>query len=229
MLFPVKQNEEAILTDETLETLMQEEWLSEMGYLKEEYQKIPVPEQAQEAIQKGIQRAKEETEKVNRNVLFRKQKNKRYGSLAAFATLAATVCLFVLLQTNTQFAVSMAGIPVLKPVVEWMTGQEYHKDVYMDVKVAHLTGQIGNGLQDAIPLVELFEQDSDYVAVISAEIQRQLQQTEQKSELQPQFYEIAPNQCYYIDVDGNLVIVLEEYEMKPEFTIGTDVIASILK
>lgn len=62
MQFPVKLNEETLLTDEALEALIQEEWLSTMGHLKKEYQNMPVPKQVQDAVQKGIQRAKAEAQ-----------------------------------------------------------------------------------------------------------------------------------------------------------------------
>lgn len=112
-----------------------------MGHLKKEYQNMPVPKQAQDAVQKGIQRAKAEAQmqQVQVQEIPRKKTGKLYAGIAAFVTLAATVFLFVLFQTNTQLAVSVAKVPVLKPVVEFMTGQEYHKDVYLDLKVANLS------------------------------------------------------------------------------------------
>lgn len=233
MQFPVKLNEETLLTDEALEALIQEEWLSTMGHLKKEYQNMPVPKQAQDAVQKGIQRAKAEAQmqQVQLQEIPRKKTGKLYGGIAAFVTLAATVFLFVLFQTNTQLAVSVAKVPVLKPVVEFMTGQEYHEDVYLDLKVAHLAGQVGRDVQSAmpVPLADLFEHDADYVSVISTEIQMQIQQSKQDTTLQPQFLSITPDQCYYINTDGCLVIVLDEYETAPEFIIHTDVIAPILK
>lgn len=222
----VKQTETMELMNEALEALMQEEWLEPMGQLKEEYQNIPVPEEARYAVQKGIERAQAET--AVRKTAF-KRGGRFYGSIAAMATAVATLFVFVMLNTNTQLAVTMAGIPGLKPVVEFMTGQEYHEDVYLNIKVAHLSGKEGAQTDALPPLSTLFVQDADYVAVISEEIRRQMAQSPEYTILLDTFTQISAEPIYYLNDDCELVIVLNDYEMAPEFIIEFAVLADILK
>lgn len=322
----MKSNEDYFPTDDTLDVMLQEEWLEAMGILKKEYHDIPVPKQAQDAIQRGIQRAREESvlESETQGVSAKLEKSKRggrfYGGMAAFTTLAATLLLFVLCGSSAQVAAAVADIPMLKPIVELMTGEEYHDDVYLDVKVAHLSAQGNAMLQSSaekingevaqytnammeqfyaeqeryggvqgldityevvadtdgwftlcvtatetkasgaetrhyynldkttgqyVQLSDLFLEDADYIGVISDAIKMQMQQrmTEDgdtvyyvdESIAENNFQQIAPEQNYYINADGCLVIVFDEYTVAPgsmgctEFVIPSDVIASILK
>lgn len=222
----VKQTETMELMNEALEALMQEEWLEPMEQLKEEYQNISVPEEARYAVQKGIERAKAET--GVRKTAF-KRRERFYGMIAAMATAVATLFVFVVLNTNTQLAVTMAGIPGLKPMVEFMTGQEYHEDVYLNIKVAHLSGKEGTQTDALPPLSTLFVQDVDYVAVISEEIRRQMAQLPEYTMLLDTFTQISAEPIYYLNDDCELVIVLSDYEMAPEFIIEFAVLADILK
>ena len=224
-------NKEEFLSDELLEALMQEEWLEPMGKLKQEYQDIPVPNQAQYAVLQGIQRAKNEgTAETAVYPSKRKYGGRFYGAMTVFATAAAVCMLFVGVNANAQLATAVADIPALKPVVEFMTGQEYHEDVYLNVKVEHLAGQKGNGSQAAMPvqLGALFVEEADYITILSDEIKRQIQQSEAYDTLDT-FTAITPEQRYYINAEGDLVIVLDAYASAPEFVIKAECIEDILK
>ncbi len=227
----MKSNEDDWLTEDALDTLMQEEWLEAMGALKREYQNIPVPTQAQTAVQKGIQRAKDETACRIAQPTKATHSRRFWGSIAALATAAAAVLLFVTLNANPQLAAAIADVPALKPAVELITGQEYHKDVYLDIKVAHLAGQEGTAMQDnmPLPLSDLFQEGAEYIAVISDAVKQQLQQSEQDTGIAAVFAEITPEQNYYFNAEGNLVIVLDQYEAAPEFIIDIETLKSILK
>ena len=83
MLYPVKSINDNMLTDEALEALMQEEWLDALGELKNEYRNIPVPNEARDAVQKGIQRAKAETEYRIVQPAAPKRSRKLWAALAA--------------------------------------------------------------------------------------------------------------------------------------------------
>ena len=230
MLCPVKSINDNMLTDEALEALMQEEWLDAMGKLKNEYRNIPVPNEARDAVQKGIQRAKAEAEYRIAQPAAPKRSRKLWAALAAAVPVAATLLLFAAVNTNAQLAITAAENPTLKPMVEWMTGQEYHEDVHLDIKVAHLVGQQGASLQDAmLPLSALFAEDADYITAISTEIRRQMQQTTAYEAIGATFTGIAPEQTYYLNEDNKLVIVLDALDTAPEFVIPTEVIAELLK
>lgn len=231
MLFPVKSTDEYMLTDEALEALMQEEWLDAMGELKKEYQNIPVPVQAQNAVQQGIQRAKNEAVQSNVQPKKIKHRGRFWGGMAALTTAAAAMLLFVTLNHNPQLAVAAAEIPALKPVVELITGQEYHEDVYMDIKVAHLAGRVGEDAQGhmPLPLSALFAENADYVTLISNEIKYQMEQSDVYASIREIFAQIAPDQKYYLNAENQLVIVLDGYDTAPEFIINTETIAAILK
>lgn len=229
MLSAVKSNEDYSLTDEALDALIEEEWLDAMGDLQKDYLNIPVPTQAKDAVQTGIERAKQEAQQQAVLPVKPKRSGRFWSGVAVLSTAAAVMLLFVTLNTNQQLAVAAAEFTVLKPVVELITGQEYHKDVYLDIKVAHLAGAVGNDASNNMPLSALFVDQADYVTRISDEIKHQMVQSDEYAVIGETFTAIAPDQHYYINADGKLVIVLDGYDIALEFIIDTDVIASILK
>ena len=74
---------------------------------------------ARKAVQKGIQRAKAETEYQIVQPAAPKRSRKLWAALAAAVPVAATLLLFVAVNTNAQLAITAAENPTLKPVVEW--------------------------------------------------------------------------------------------------------------
>lgn len=111
-------------------------------------------------------------------------------------------------------------------------GYEFHRFYTVDKE----TNQI-------LKLKDLFAEDADYVSVISEEIIRQmkadadgvywLEDTEIPKE--DNFTAIKPDQNFYINQEGNLVIAFDEYEVAPgymgalQFVIPNAVIEGILK
>ena len=96
-------------------------------------------------------------------------------------------------------------------------------------------------------LVDLFQPGSSYVDIISEEIHRQIQERMQKDsnmmyfveeeddQLGMGFEKISPNQTFYFNEQGDLVIFFAKYEIAPgymgtqSFVIPKNIIANILK
>lgn len=112
------------------------------------------------------------------------------------------------------------------------SGYEFHRFYTIDKETDRV-----------IELKDLFAEDADYVSVISEEIIRQmkadpdgvywLEDTEIPKE--DNFTAIKPDQSFYINQEGNLVIAFDEYEVAPgymgalQFVIPNEVIEGILK
>lgn len=105
----------------------------------------------------------------------------------------------------------------------------YHVDK-MNAKVAELN--------------DLFSEGADYISPISEEIKKQMKEQIsaetgfyflENDEYADGFKEIDPNQNFYLNEDGNIVIVFDEYEVapgymgNPEFVIPAEVVSSIRK
>lgn len=103
----------------------------------------------------------------------------------------------------------------------------------------HIDKKSGN----VVELKDLFEDRADYVTRISEEIKKQMKEQIEagtsyyflEDEMTENFEKIAENQNFYLDTDGNLVIVFDKYDVgpgyigNPEFVIPSEVIEDILK
>lgn len=113
------------------------------------------------------------------------------------------------------------------------SGYEVHRFYHIDKK----TGKTA-------ALKNLFADGADYITPISDEIKKQMKEQmeagtgdyfTQEDEYTDGFKAIAENQNFYLDADGNIIIVFDEYEVgpgyigSPEFTIPAEVISSIRK
>lgn len=94
-------------------------------------------------------------------------------------------------------------------------------------------------------LSDLFRADSDYITVLSDNIKAQMRAQMKKDENvsyfldsdmpQEDFKEVKPDQNFYLNETGDLVICFDEYEVAPgsmgpvEFTIQRDVFENLLK
>ena len=91
-----------------------------------------------------------------------------------------------------------------------------------------------------VTLSDLFDKDFDYVSIFSEEVKNQMHR--RMAEDENQYYwiygeeeygwgldRIDPDQNFYFDADGNLVLVFEKYEVAPgymgtpEFTIPREI------
>ncbi|MDY3986102.1 RsiV family protein [Dysosmobacter sp.] len=91
----------------------------------------------------------------------------------------------------------------------------------------------------AVTLKELFREDGDYVTALSDEVRRQMEERmaedAEVSYFPEEFTAIDPEQNFFFDEDGRLVLVFDEYTVAPgsmgmpEFTIPTDVYTGLLK
>lgn len=93
-------------------------------------------------------------------------------------------------------------------------------------------------------LNDLFSEGADYISPISEEIKKQMKEQIdaetgfyflENDEYVDGFKEIDPNQNFYLNEDGNIVIVFDEYEVapgymgNPEFIIPAEMVSSIRK
>lgn len=135
----------------------------------------------------------------------------------------------VVTNNDTWFALDIAAVETQA------SGYEFHK-IYNINKV---TGK-------QVELKDLFIEGSDYITIISEEIKNQMKTKmaedsgavywlDSKDYPQDNFNEIKENQNFYLNEDGNLVIVFDEYEVAPgfmgvqSFIIQKDLLKDILK
>ena len=98
---------------------------------------------------------------------------------------------------------------------------------------------INKATGEAVTLSDLFRPDADYVSVLSAEVLRQMEEQmaadASLSYLTDEFTAIDPEQSFYWNADGDLVLVFDEYAVAAgymgmvEFTIPQDVYSTLLK
>lgn len=129
-----------------------------------------------------------------------------------------------------------------------ITALEVQASGYEQVKYYHVDKRTG---KEAV-LSDLFEEDSDYIGRISENIIEQMKENEANDSGKMYFYQgmsgdttgmseedlfskIDPQQNFYFNEEGELVISFNEYEVAPgymgvvEFTIPSEVIADIMK
>ena len=98
---------------------------------------------------------------------------------------------------------------------------------------------INKATDQVVTLKDLFREDADYVTVLSDEVRRQMEErmaeNTEASYFPEEFTAIDPEQNFYFNTDGNLVLVFDEYTIAPgsmgmpEFTIPSDVYETLLK
>ncbi len=103
------------------------------------------------------------------------------------------------------------------------------------IKIYH----IDKTTDQVVTLGDLFQPDADYVTVLSNEVRRQMEermaQDEHAGYFPDQFTAIDPDQNFYWNEDGDLVLVFDEYTIAagvvgtPEFVIPQEVYQSIAR
>ncbi len=108
------------------------------------------------------------------------------------------------------------------------SGYQFSRFYHID----KITGQ-------AVTLRDLFREDADYVTALSGEVLRQMEERMAAVEsiiyFPEKFTAIDPEQNFYFNEDGELVLVFDEYTIAPgsmgmpEFTIPAEVYGGLLK
>ena len=98
---------------------------------------------------------------------------------------------------------------------------------------------IDKATDQVVTLKDLFRADADYVDALSGEVRRQMEEQsgadDAKTYFPEEFTAIDPEQNFYFDRDGNLVLVFDQYTIAPgymgmpEFTIPAEVYDDLLK
>lgn len=137
------------------------------------------------------------------------------------------------------------GYDVITDTDTWLTLKLWAVETQAS---AYETGKFYNidkTTDQVVKLSDLFPSDSDFVTVLSDEVKAQMRQRNEEAgyglyfidseEPEWDFNEIDPNQDYYFDEDGNLVLFFNEGDVAAgsagtvEFTISQDVYQSLLK
>ena len=139
--------------------------------------------------------------------------------------------------------VSYKDLDVTSSVVtdtdEWFTlrvdAEETQASGYQFSRFYH----IDKATDRVVILKDLFREDADYVTVLSDEVRRQMEErmaeNTEASYFPEEFTAIGPEQNFYFNTDGDLVLVFDEYTIAPgsmgmpEFTIPSDVYETLLK
>jgi len=108
------------------------------------------------------------------------------------------------------------------------SGYEFSRFYHID----KTTGQV-------VTLADLFREDADYVTALSGEVLRQMEERMAADEsvryFPEEFTAIDPQQNFYFNGEGELVLVFDEYTIAPgsmgmpEFTIPAEVYGGLLK
>ena len=108
------------------------------------------------------------------------------------------------------------------------SGYEFSRFYHID----KTTGQV-------VTLADLFREDADYVTALSGEVLRQMEERMAADEsvryFPEEFTAIDPQENFYFNGEGELVLVFDEYTIAPgsmgmpEFTIPSDVYETLLK
>ena len=98
---------------------------------------------------------------------------------------------------------------------------------------------INKATDQVVTLKDLFREDADYVTVLSDEVRRQMEERmaedREASYFPEEFTAIGPEQNFYFNTDGDLVLVFDEYTIAPgsmgmpEFPIPADVYETLLR
>ena len=98
---------------------------------------------------------------------------------------------------------------------------------------------INKATDQVVTLEDLFREDADYVGVLSDEVRQQMEERmaedREASYFPEEFTAIDPEQNFYFNGSGELVLVFDEYTIAPgsmgmpEFTIPSDVYETLLK
>ena len=98
---------------------------------------------------------------------------------------------------------------------------------------------IDKATDQTVTLKDLFREDADYVTVLSGEVRRQMEEQMAQSEevvyFPEEFTAIDPEQNFYFNAEGELVLVFDEYTIAsgatgmPEFAIPADAYETLLK
>ena len=98
---------------------------------------------------------------------------------------------------------------------------------------------IDKATDQTVTLKDLFREDADYVTVLSGEVRRQMEEQMAQSEevvyFPEEFTAIDPEQNFYFNAEGELVLVVDEYPIAPgsmgmpEFAIPAEVYGGMLK
>lgn len=175
----------------------------QLDMLKKEYNEMEVPEEALEALQRGIQKAKQEKQ-AGLSARMRQKDNFRkagwqWKSAARVVAAASVLALLIVPNVNPKIAEAVADVPVLNKVIDLVTIHHYQEEAADEkyaasVKTPELTAKGDAQLQSSVGEIN---------AEVVAYADRMIEQFQQEMEQQ--------GGVYGLDITYNVVTDSEEW------------------
>ena len=175
----------------------------QLDMLKKEYNEMEVPEEALEALQRGIQKAKQEKQ-AGLSARMRQKDNFRkagwqWKSAVRVVAAASVLALLIVPNVNPKIAEAVADVPVLNKVIDLVTIHHYQEEAADEkyaasVKTPELTAKGDAQLQSSVGEIN---------AEVVAYADRMIEQFQQEMEQQ--------GGVYGLDITYNVVTDSEEW------------------
>ena len=175
----------------------------QLDMLKKEYNQMEVPEEALEALQRGIQKAKQEKQaglsaRMQQKDNFRKA-GWQWKSAVRVVAAASVLALLIVPNVNPKIAEAVADVPVLNKVIDLVTIHHYQEEAADEkyaasVKTPELTAKGDAQLQSSVGEIN---------AEVVAYADRMIEQFQQEMEQQ--------GGVYGLDITYNVVTDSEEW------------------
>ena len=175
----------------------------QLDMLKKEYNEMEVPEEALEALQRGIQKAKQEKQaglsaRMQQKDNFRKA-GWQWKSAVRVVAAASVLALLIVPNVNPKIAEAVADVPVLNKVIDLVTIHHYQEEAADEkyaasVKTPELTAKGDAQLQSSVGEIN---------AEVVAYADRMIEQFQQEMEQQ--------GGVYGLDITYNVVTDSEEW------------------
>ncbi len=135
-------------------------------------------------------------------------------------------------QTEGDLGLMEISYDVITDTADWFTLCIYATEVQASGYDRASYYNVDKTSGEIVQLSDLFDEDVDYISIINGNISDQMAENTKNDENLIYFFEsIQENQNFYLNDQGTLVIVFDEYEVAAgymgivKFEIGTDVIA----
>ena len=184
----------------------------QLDMLKKEYNEMEVPEEALEALQRGIQKAKQEKQaglsaRMQQKDNFRKT-GWQWKSAARVVAAASVLALLIVPNVNPKIAEAVADVPVLNKVIDLVTIHHYQEEAADEkyaasVKTPELTAKGDAQLQSSVGEIN---------AEVVAYADRMIEQFQQEMEQQGGVYGLDITYDVVTDTDSWFTLLVSTTE-----------------
>ena len=184
----------------------------QLDMLKKEYNEMEVPEEALEALQRGIQKAKQEKQaglsaRMQQKDNFRKA-GWQWKSAVHIVAAASVLALLIVPNVNPKIAEAVADVPVLNKVIDLVTIHHYQEEAADEkyaasVKTPELTAKGDAQLQSSVGEIN---------AEVVAYADRMIEQFQQEMEQQGGVYGLDITYYVVTDTDSWFTLLVSTTE-----------------